>query len=286
MAGFNDRGCETYSSVTYNRFRSYLESACGIMLGENKQFLVESRINKILLSNGISDLDALVNALESSPGFALKQQVVDAMTTNETMWFRDAHPYDWVRNHLFKAIAKTSRDHPSELRIWSAACSTGQEPYSMSMLVEEALRSGALPSSVQVKIIATDISKSALSSAQKGIYNERTLLRGMQESYISRYFIPSCSGCFEVRPNVKQRIEFRQANLKESFAFLGKFDLVLCRNVLIYFSSDLKRDILKRMHATIRPKGYLFLGGSESLNGLPDHFEMVKYHPGIVYRAK
>lgn len=274
------------SASVYARFQTYLESVCGIMLGDNKQFLVESRLNRILQSRKIANLSELVDILESSPNVNnLKQIVVDAMTTNETQWMRDAHPYDWLRTQLFREIVKQKQSGRREIKIWSAACSSGQEPYSISIQVHEARRAGILPPGFEVKIVATDISKGILEIAQSGTYDSRLVARGLPNEYLHRYFKPIGAGCYVVNPEVKSRIEFKSLNLKENFRMLGRFDIVFCRNVLIYFSAELKSDIIRRIHGSLVPGGYLLLGGSEALNDMTDLYEMVKYRPGIAFKS-
>lgn len=266
------------------RFREFLENTCGILIGDNKEYLITSRLGNILKERNLSTLNELIEVLHKSPHSDLKQRIVDAMTTNETMWMRDSHPYDLIKNCLLKEIVKRTRQ--PEIRIWSAACSTGQEPYSISMVVDEAKRQGAIPKTCMVKIIATDISRTVLEKAKEGTYDQRIISRGLPRGYLQKYFTQKSVDQFAVNEDIKRRIEFKYLNLKDDYKMLGKFDIVLCRNVLIYFSAELKEDILKRIHKTLRPEGYLFLGASESLNGLNEFFKMENYRPGIIYQAK
>ncbi|MGO1461619.1 MAG: CheR family methyltransferase [Oleiphilaceae bacterium] len=266
----------------YEAFKTFLQDACGILLGENKQYLVKSRLRRILEENNLNSLGKLLERLNSPGRGNLKEVVIDAMTTNETLWFRDNHPFRILQEKLLPEFA--SRSSIAPLRIWSAACSTGQEPYSVSMIVDEFRRQK--PGKLRdVKVTATDISKSVLEVARRGEYEMIAIGRGLSSERQKQFFTPSASGGWQIRPQIKSMVEFKELNLLERY-MQGKYDLVMCRNVLIYFSAELKKDILTRIHATLNPGGYLILGASESLNGLPDLYEMVQCHPGIIYRKK
>nr|MBO2511482.1 chemotaxis protein [Gammaproteobacteria bacterium] len=268
----------------FEQFRAFLEKACGILLGSNKQYLVASRLNKLMEQNGIRSLGELVQRLEAAPRSLLREQVVDAMTTNETLWFRDNYPFEVLKS---KVLPELLRETPNQrLRIWSAAASSGQEPYSIAMAIDEFERSnpGMLRGGVQ--IIATELSGTMLQACRKAEYDSLAIGRGLSTERLHRYFDNKAPGRWVVKPAIRSRVEFRALNLLDSYAALGRFDIVFCRNVLIYFSAEVKRDILLRIHATLRPGGYLFLGASEALNGLPDHYQMIQCNPGIIYKAK
>jgi len=266
----------------YETFKSFLQDACGILLGENKQYLVKSRLRRILEENDLNSLGELLGRLNRPGRGNLKEVVIDAMTTNETLWFRDNHPFRILQEKLLPEFATRSSMAP--LRIWSAACSTGQEPYSVGMIVDEFRRQK--PGKLRdVKVTATDISKSVLEVARRGEYEMIAIGRGLSPERQKQFFTPSENGGWQIRAQIKSLVEFKELNLLERY-MLGKYDIVMCRNVLIYFSADLKKDILTRIHATLNPGGYLILGASESLNGLPDLYEMVQCHPGIIYRKK
>ena len=264
----------------YNRFRLMLEKNSGIMLGQGKEYLVTSRLRRMMERESINSITELMSAMERSR--SLQETVIDAMTTNETLWFRDEHPYRIFREKLLPEIAAQRRP----LKIWSAACSTGQEPYSLSMEIEEYKKRNPGQLMAGERILATDISPSSLAAAKEGVYQQLAIRRGMNDIHLKNYFDEDSDGRWRIRQNVRGRVEFRIQNLQQSFAMLGKFDIIFCRNVLIYFSAELKTDILRRMHASLNPGGYLMLGASEALNNLSDYYEMVQCHPGIVYRAK
>lgn len=264
----------------YERFRHMLEKSSGIMLGQGKEYLVRSRLRRLQEKESLMSVSELMMAMERNRN--LKEQVIDAMTTNETLWFRDDHPYRIFREKLLPEMAALKRP----FKIWSAACSTGQEPYSLSMEIEEYKKRYPGQLMAGERILATDISPSSLDTAKEGLYQQLAIRRGMNDAYLKSYFDEDELGRWRIKQNIKSRVEFRSQNLQQSFALLGKFDIIYCRNVLIYFSADLKQDILTRMHASLNPGGYLMLGASEAMNNLGDYYEMVQCRPGIVYRAK
>jgi chemotaxis protein methyltransferase CheR len=268
----------------FDQFRGFLEKACGIVLGENKQYLVSSRLNKLMELQDIKTLGELVQRIQTQPRSGLREQVVDAMTTNETLWFRDTYPFQVMKNKVLPEMLKASPGQ--RLRIWSAACSSGQEPYSLSMTVEEFTQSNPGQLKGGVQIVATDLSPSMLINCRSGEYDSLAIGRGLSPERLQRFFDVKPNNRWAVKAPLRSRIEFRPINLLESYASLGKFDVVFCRNVLIYFSAEVKKDILSRIHATLKPGGYLFLGASEALNGLPDKYQMVQCSPGIIYQAK
>lgn len=270
------------TSQEYESFKSFLQDACGILLGENKQYLVKSRLRRIMEEHELTTLGELLERIKSSRRSNLREVVIDAMTTNETLWFRDNHPFRILQEKLLPELA--DQQSSQSLRIWCAAASTGQEPYSVAMIIDEFRRKR--PGKLRdVKITATDISKSVLEVARRGEYEMIAIGRGLSPERQKQFFTPSMNGSWQIKPAIKSMVEFRELNLLERY-MLGKFDIVMCRNVLIYFSAELKKDILTRIHATLNPGGYLILGASESLSGLPHLYEMVHCSPGIIYRKK
>ncbi|PRB80561.1 protein-glutamate O-methyltransferase CheR [Pseudomonas sp. MYb185] len=267
----------------FNLFRDFLERTCGIVLGDNKQYLVASRLNRLLEQRGINGLGELMRRIQQQPHSGLREIVVDAMTTNETLWFRDVYPFEVLKNRL---IPEFIRNQPGQrLRIWSAACSSGQEPYSLSMAIDEFERTNPGQLRAGGQIVATEISSNMLTAARSARYDSLAIARGLSQERLTRYFDEAPPGQWTVKMPVRSRVEFRQLNLLDSYSILGKFDIVFCRNVLIYFSADVKKDILRRIHATLKPGGYLMLGASEALNGLPELYSMVQCNPGIIYQA-
>lgn len=268
----------------FEQFRIFLEKTCGILLGSNKQYLVSSRLNKLMEQQGLKTLGDLVRKIQTQPRGGLRELVVDAMTTNETLWFRDTYPFEVMKTRVLPELLKSAPGQ--RLRIWSAACSSGQEPYSLSMTIDEYERSSPSQPKVAAQIVATELSGTMLAASKAAEYDSLAIARGLSSERLQRYFDVKSPGRWVVKAPIRNRVEFRVQNLLDSYAVLGKFDVVFCRNVLIYFSADVKKDILKRIHATLKPGGYLFLGASEALNGLPELYQMVQCSPGIIYKAK
>jgi len=213
---------------------------------------------------------------------SLQVSVIDAMTTNETFWFRDVSHFNMLADVIFPEAESRPR---RSVRIWSAACSSGQEPYNISMTVQKYLSRNPGRLSGGVEILGTDISNQILEEAKKGVYCGISASRGMGAEDQKRYFIPR-DDCLEVRPEIRKRVSFRSQNITQSYTLLGRFDVVFCRNVLIYFSAEKKADIIDRFARCLNPGGYLFLGSTESLVSHSDLFEMMRFSGGIVYRLK
>lgn len=237
-----------------------IERESGIVIADNKRYLLEVRLAPLMRSEGLASFGDLVAALQGPRGASLRPRIIESMTTHETLWFRDRFPFDFFRDHLLKEHAQ-SNDGP--LTVWSAACATGQEPYSLSILAEEfaAMHPRA---HIDVKILATDISTAALEVARQGVYDTLALRRGMDEVRLRRFFTESAGG-WRVRPEIAARITFRPLNLLASFPHVGKFHVIFCRNVLIYFTGERKMDILDRLLQALHPGGYLVLGASETI---------------------
>lgn len=274
---------KTLSEDLYKQFSGFLEAQAGIVLGPNKQYLVKSRLSPLLTTFGFASLEELITRSMSMRERDLKMAVIDAMTTNETLWFRDVYPFQLLTDKLFPELGKNGKT----LKIWSAASSSGQEPYSIAMMALEHQfkRPGSLSGSVQ--IVATDISQTMLNQCKDGIYDNLALARGLSPERKRQFFEPVGDGSrMKINDRVKKLVNFRHFNLLDSYVSLGKFDIIFCRNVLIYFSPEIKSKILNQFAAALNPGGYLMLGASESLSGLTDKFEMVRCNPGIIYKLK
>ena len=270
------------SPASYLKFREFLEKQCGIVLGENKQYLVRSRLASLLYKHNYESADDLIDVVVRGFDRALLQSVIDAMTTNETLWFRDNYPFDLLVNNLFPTLSTKKQ----KIRIWSAACSSGQEPYSiaMSVLEYQRQRPGALRAGVE--IVATDLSSEMLQKCELGLYDELSLARGLSPQRRQAFFQQGDNGMMQVKPEVRRMVTFRSLNLLTSYAVLGRFDIVFCRNVLIYFSADVKQRILQQIAGQLQPEGILFLGASESISAASSTYSMVKCHPGLYYQKK
>jgi chemotaxis protein methyltransferase CheR len=265
----------------YKKFCTFLEHQCGIVLGDNKQYLVKSRLTPLLAKYKAQSLGEIVTRAMSVTERQLRAAVVDAMTTNETLWFRDTYPFDVLKNDIFPQYDKRI----APIKIWSAASSSGQEPYSIAMSALEYQQRKI--SGGKVQITGTDISPSMLDMCKGATYDSLALARGLSQQRKQQFFEPANdTGAMQLKPEVKKLVSFRQMNLLDSYSLLGKFDIIFCRNVLIYFSAENKAKILKQFASSLNPDGYLFLGASESISGLSDDFAMQRCNPGIVYRLK
>lgn len=269
----------SFTPEEYKNFQSFLEKACGIVLGDNKHYLVSSRLHRLMKESDIPTLQELVDSLNKSLNTALRTKVIEAMTTNETLWFRDTYPFQVLSETIFEEYKQQRKN---SLKIWSAACSSGQEPYSMSMIADEYSKKNP---GFKLDIVATDISQAILNEAKQAKYDALALARGLSEERKRQYFSPA-GDQWQVNANIRSRINFREVNLLQSYTSLGKFDAIYCRNVLIYFSAESKSDILNRMAQSLNPRGFLMLGASESINQYCDRFEMVRASSGVVYRLK
>lgn len=267
----------------YQLFKSFLEGTCGILLGDGKEYLIVSRLTKLLRDEKIASISELLALIHQHGQTRLRDIVIDAMTTNETSWFRDISPF----NVLEKVVLPQMEEKKGQLggRIWSAACSSGQEPYTISIIISEYIQSVGQSKLANIDVIATDISESMLEQAEQAHYAQATIARGLSEKMKRSYFEPAEDG-WTVSNEIKRRVSFKHQNLLASFATLGKFDIIFCRNVLIYFSPERKADILKRMAAIMNPGGYLFLGASETTMSYSDDFEMCRSPEGVFFQLK
>jgi chemotaxis protein methyltransferase CheR len=266
----------------YQEFRAFLADTCGIILGDNKQYLVSSRLSPLMLEFSIVSVRELIDRLRGDRRSSLMERVIDAMTTSETRWFREPFAFEIFKQTILPRVAC---DPTRPLRIWSAGCSSGQEPYSIAMSVHEysLANPGALPGGMQ--ILATDISPAMLKQAEFGLYDGVAITRGLSEERRYRYFVPQGSR-WVVKPNIRKLVSFREVNLCDGYESLGTFDAIFCRNVLVYFAPPLKRDIVTRMGQVLSPGGYLLLGTSESITDCSDSFEALRSDGGVVYRLK
>ena len=267
---------------SYHQFRTFLEQQCGIVLGENKQYLVKSRLAPLMSKFDVNSLGELVTRTLSPVERQLRAAVIDAMTTNETLWFRDDYPFKLLKKQLLPDFV----DRRTPVKIWSAASSSGQEPYSIAMSVLEYQKSNPGSFSRGVQVIGTDISSTMLEHCKYGHYDSLALARGLSPERKKQFFENGDNGMLKVKDEVKKMVNFRPLNLLNSYSLMGRFDIVFCRNVLIYFAPEIKAQIISQIHDTLNDGGYLFLGASESLSGLNDNFNMLRCNPGIVYQKK
>jgi chemotaxis protein methyltransferase CheR len=271
----------TLNAAGFNYIRHLLVEQSAIVLEDDKRYLVESRLSPLARREGFASLSQFVEKLQFQPFNGLHRRVVEAMTTNETSFFRDFHPFEALKKHILPdLIAK--RGPTRELTIWCAACSTGQEPYTLAMLLREHFPSLA---SWKVRILATDLSSEILSRAREGRYSQLEVNRGLPAALLVKYFVKE--GCnWQLREDIRRMVEFQIMNLSTAWPLLPPMDLVLMRNVLIYFGMDTKKEILIKVRRVLRPDGYFFLGAAETTFNIDDSFERAQLERVTCYRVR
>lgn len=251
----------------YQYLCNLLRRRSGLVLAAGKHYLLESRLSPITRKIGLADLSELVQRLQSAPDEKLVVEIVEAMTTNETFFFRDKQPFEQLRDLIMPQVL-SARQHKRSIRVWCAAASTGQEPYSVAMYLSE--MASSFPG-WNIEIIATDISTEVLERAQAGIYSHFEVQRGLPIQLLLKYFTQA-GDRWQIAPQIRAMVEFRPLNLLHDFSRLGIFDIVICRNVLIYFGADTKADVLERMAASTAADGFLMLGAAETVVGHTQRF--------------
>ncbi|MDX1974563.1 MAG: protein-glutamate O-methyltransferase CheR [Rickettsiales bacterium] len=252
-----------------------LKQRSGLMLTDDKTYLIESRLLPIARNQGVADISALCELLRKSPREELLIEVTEAMTTNESSFFRDIKPYDSLRKLVFPRIMEANQAS-KKMRIWSAACSTGQEPYSISICIQE---DQAKMPGWTFDIIGTDIAQKVIEKAQRGIYSQFEAQRGLPIQLLIKYFMQQPDTSWQLKDMVRSMVQYRTFNLLNSYSALGMFDIIFCRNVLIYFDEGSRAQVTEKMARSLNPKGVLILGSTETLidpNGyfkpLPDFY--------------
>lgn len=248
---------------TFSFLSQFIRSKSAIVLEPSKTYLLESRLMPIVRENGLENLAELVDRLKRPGSRELAQKVVDAMTTNETSFYRDIHPFDAMKTHMIPELIKR-REKEKTLNIWSNACSSGQEVYSIAMLLREYFPQLA---GWRVRLIASDLSSAILKKAQQGIFNQTEVNRGLPMQLLLKYFIKQGLN-WQIKDEVRKGIEFQEVNLIERWPTLPSMDIVFLRNVLIYFDPATKTNVLNKVRAQMKTDGYLFLGGAETTMNL------------------
>jgi chemotaxis protein methyltransferase CheR len=256
-----------------------LKERSGLVLAPEKQYLVDNRLAPVARRHGCASISELIQRMRGPGMESLRIEITEAMMNNESFFFRDKIPFDLVREVAIPELLQ-KRARSRRIRIWSAACSTGQEPYSLGMLVKE-MRA---PAGWQVEIVASDIAGDALDRARAGLYSQFEVQRGLPIQMLVKYF-EQINEQWRIVEKIRGMVQFRQANLLSDFSILGTFDLVLLRNVLIYFDHATKLDVLTRVRAVTAADGYLVLGAAETMVGLGDSFTPMPERRGL-YRPK
>jgi chemotaxis protein methyltransferase CheR len=267
------------SRESFVRVQKLVLEQTAIVLDESKEYLVESRLAPLARAHGFADVEALCGKLPSRSD--LRAAVVDAMTTNETSFFRDQHPFEALRTQVLPELI-AQRERPRKLRIWCAACSTGQEPYSVAMLLEEL---GPKLAGWDITIDATDVSRSVIARAKAGRYSQLEVDRGLNQTLLARHFYRDKNE-WEVRPELKRRVNFSELNLVGQWPRMQRYDIIFLRNVLIYFDAQTKRTILERVQQCAVQDGFLVLGGSETLPHGFTSYERLPITRAGIYRVR
>lgn len=263
-------------------FARWIESQCGITYSEQSYYQLSDRLEAFTKSQNLESVSVLMNEIKTRPSSELRQKLIDVATNNETSFFRDEKFFRYLETSLLPELAR-ARGGLSAVRIWSVASSTGQEPYSVAILISElGQRLGQKPP----QLLATDISDRALGIAKKGQYSDFELGRGMSAGRRARYFKAIDKSVSSIQPHLREIVEFRKINLVEHFNLKQKFDLILCRNVLIYQKADSKTVILDRLGQHLDVDGRLALGAGESIIGLSPQLEPVLDNGVYLYRLR
>ena len=264
----------------FNFIAKLVRIKSAIVLESGKAYLVESRLTPVARELGLEGISELVSELQKPGSLKLTQRVVEAMTTNETSFFRDIHPFTALKEKILPNLIQR-RAKEKSLSIWSNACSSGQEPYTIAMLITEHF---PMLKDWKVRIISSDLSSQILDRARLGVFNQTEVNRGLPMSFLLKYFTKNGSQ-WKIRDDIRKMVEFRELNLVEPFpTLLPAMDIVFLRNVLIYFSSSTKSEILKKVHKVMQKDSYLFLGGSETTMNLNVSFEREQFGTAVGYR--
>lgn len=261
----------------------YIRTVCGITLDASKDYLIEGRLGRLAEDSGCTSFGRLISQARSDATRAVERRIVDAITTGETLWFRDTAPFDLLRHKIVpELIDRRGARGPVRIRIWSAACSTGQELYSIAILLKELLGD---TEKYGIRLLGTDISDQAVARASRGVYSALEIGRGLSESQRSRYFVPSGDG-WRVCDEIRAMASFRKANLMQDVSALGRFDIIFCRNVAIYFCDRDRAAMFGRLAGALESDGYFLVGAMESLSGVCPQFESKHHMRSVFYQLK
>jgi chemotaxis protein methyltransferase CheR len=261
----------------------YVYSLCSITLDESKGYLIESRLASLVEDSGSVSYAALLAKAKADISRALERKIIDAITTNETSFFRDISPFDLLRHKLIpELIDRRARAGAARIRIWSAACSTGQELYSIAIMLKELLGD---TDRYGIRLFGTDISNDAVARASRGLFSPVEISRGLSEAQRAKYFA-QVGGGWQIRDEIRGMASYQKLNLMADFSALGRFDVIFCRNVAIYFSDKDRITLFGRMERALEQGGCLVIGAMESLNGICPQFESKRHLRAVFYQVK
>ena len=262
----------------------FIYSACAISLDPSKDYLIENRLNGLMNEIGCKSFTELLGRASADASGAIKRRIVDQITTNETQFFRDSGPFDLLRYKVLPEILLRYKDKSVKptIRIWSAACSTGQELYSTAITIREAIDNYAR---CNIRLLGTDISDNAVSRASKGLFSKIEIDRGLPQITREKYFMERPNG-WQVVDELRAMVSFRRLNLMEDFSSLGKFDVIFCRNVAIYFNDQDRTSLFNRLEKSLEDDGHLIIGSMESIKEICPQFKSKQYQRTIYYQRE
>ncbi len=265
----------------------YIHDISGIHLDHSKAYLLETRLKNLLEELNCSSFAEFYRKAKTAPGKALETKIINAITTNETLFFRDTGPFELLKHKILPDLidaraSKSSGILPTSLRIWSAACSTGQEIYSIAVVLKELLPD---QKKYNIRLLGTDISDAAIAQASQGTYNKFEIERGLERKKLDKYFRPDGSN-WKIRDEIRAMVNFKKLNLMLPFRALGRFDIVFCRNVAIYFNLEDRKKLFNNLSGILEKDGFLIIGSTESLTGICPLFNPKRHLRSIYYQLK
>ncbi len=277
----------TVSDLEFSLLKTLIEKESGIFITENKKYLINNKLSSLLAESGCGSFMEFYN--KAVQDISLKKNLIDAITTNETSWFRDKVPFDILEDQILpECLANIFVSKSDSIRIWSCACSTGQEPYSIGITAHEFVHNKKcnwlLP---KIKILGTDLSHTVLKEAEGAVYSKSFSARGLSDEMKAKYFEEEPESDFiKVHSKIKSMVSFKSQNLRHSFEPLGTFDIIFLRNVLIYFTDEFKQEIYAKIYKALNPGGFFLMGSSEFLPDKQEGFELNQYKRGFYYKRK
>lgn len=265
-------------------FAKYIYGISGINIELSKAYLLETRLGRLLQTEKCDSYSDFYQKAKNDPSRRLEKQIVDAITTNETLFFRDTSPFELLKHKILPEVIdrRTSKFSSNKIRIWSSACSTGQEVFSIAMVLTELLGPGH---SYNVQLLGTDLSDAAIKQASYGVYNKFEIERGLPRERLQRYFTPR-GGAWKINDQIRSIVSFRKMNLMQPFTGIGKFDIIFCRNVAIYFTLEDRQKLFDKIADALEPQGYLIIGATESLTGVCPRFVPKRHLKSIFYQLR
>ena len=275
------------SPEEHKAFAQHIHRVSGIWLDESKGYLLESRLGGMLRELSCATFSELLYKIRGDGTRKLERRLIDEITTGETFFFRDQTPFELLQHKILPDLidlrSRAKRGSgPIPIRIWSAACSNGQEVYSIAMILKEMLGNSE---KYQIRLLGTDISDKAVATASRGLYNRIEIERGLAQDKLKRYFTPEPDGAWKIKDELRAMATFRTLNLKDDMSLLGRFDIILCRNVAIYFNDQDRMDVFNRLGRVMEPDGYLLIGATESLSGLCPQYTSHRYMRSVFYQV-